>query len=301
MRNKSLCAELLNVYKSCAICPWECGCNRFGKERGRCNCGVDAVVSDYMPHFGEEKCLVGEDGSGAIFFAFCNLSCVFCQTYEMSQEGKGTQISSDELANIMIWLQEAGCHNINLVTPTHIIPSIVCAIEKAKSKGLNLPIIYNTGGYDRVETLKKLEGVVDIYLPDFKFWKRKTAKKLCGAENYPGVVKEAIKEMHRQVGDLEIDLTKGLAKRGLLIRHLVLPGLLDETEEILKFIVEEISPDTYVNIMGHYHPCGDALNFPEINRTLTKREFERALEIAKRAGLRRLDTTHWHLLDTILS
>jgi len=292
--------KFFELYRSCRVCPWECGCNRIEGETGKCRCGPEPVVNDYMPHFGEEGCLVGERGSGAIFFSYCNLSCIFCQTANISQKGEGIPVSTDKLSDIMLWLQNEGCHNINLITPTHVSPSIACAVEKARSKGLNLPVVYNSGGYDRVETLKKLEGIVDIYLPDFKFWKNETAEKLCGASNYPEKAREAIKEMHRQVGDLEIEQGAGLAKRGLLVRHLVLPGYLDETEKILKFIAEEISPNTYVNVMGHYHPCGKARSIPGINRTLTRSEFNAAIEMARKAGLKRLDTTHWHLLDALL-
>ena len=218
----------------------------------------------------------------------------------MSRRGEGITVNSDKLSGIMLWLQNEGCHNLNLITPTHVIPSIVSAVYKARKKGLRLPIIYNTGGFDRVETIKLLDGIIDIYLPDFKFWEEETAEKLCGARNYPRVARKAIKEMHRQVGNLVVDRDTSLAKKGLLVRHLVLPGFLDETEKILKFLAEEISPETFVNVMGHYHPCGEAKNIPPINRNLTRKEFNTAIELAKKAGLSRLDKTHWHLLNSIL-
>ena len=259
------------------------------------------MVSDYMPHFGEEGCLVGNNGSGAIFFAYCPLSCVFCQTADMSQEGKGSPVSTEKLAEIMLWLENEGCHNLNLITPTHVIPSILEALNHARKKGLSLPVVYNSGGYERVETLKRLEGLVDVYLPDFKFWKPKTAEKLCGARNYPEIAKLAIKEMHRQVGDLVIDPGTGLATGGLLVRHLILPGYLDETKQILQFVSREISPDTYVNLMGHYRPCRMAKSIAPINRNLTRAEFEAAVEAARAAGLYRLDKTHWHLYDLLFN
>ncbi len=296
---KALAAEFLSLYNPCRVCPWKCGVNRLAGEPGKCRCGSEAVVNDYMPHFGEEGCLVGERGSGAIFFSFCNLSCVFCQTSDISQKGEGTPVDAERLSDIMLWLQNEGCHNINLVTPTHVIPSIVSALLIAREKGLTLPIIYNSGGYDSVETLRKLRGVIDIYLPDFKFWLPETAENLCGARNYPDVARKALKEMHRQVGNLVIDEKTGLAKKGLLVRHLVLPGHLDETEKILEFVAKEISPFTYINIMGHYHPCGKARDLPPLNRNLRKREFETAIKIAEKLGLRRLDKTHWHLYDLL--
>ncbi len=289
--------DMLDIYSSCRLCPWECGVNRFAGERGRCKCGAEAIVSDYMPHFGEESCLVGERGSGAIFFAHCNLSCVFCQTANISQRGEGTPVSTEKLAEIMFWLQDHGCHNLNLITPTHVIPSIMTALAMARERGFTLPVVYNSGGYELVETLKKLKGFVDIYLPDFKFWNGETAEKLCGAGNYPEVARKAIKEMHDQVGDLKIDARTGIAVRGLLVRHLVLPGYLHETRKILEFISKEISPETHVNIMGHYRPFGDAKQIVPINRSLKRSEFRAAVETAEAVGLSRLDKTHWHLYD----
>lgn len=259
------------------------------------------VIGDYMPHFGEEACLVGKKGSGAIFFSYCNLKCVFCQTEDVSLKGEGTPVENRKLAEIMLWLQNEGCHNINLITPTHIIVSIILSLREARDNGLTVPVIYNSGGYDKVEILRELDGLIDIYLPDFKFWSPEVAEKLCGAKNYPEVGREAIKEMHRQVGDLTLDSNTGLARRGLLVRHLVLPGLLSETENIMEFLAREISPDTYVNIMGHYHPCGMARKIPPLNRTLRRSEYVKAMEFAKRAGLKRLDKTHFSLYPLVFS
>ena len=278
--------KFFELYRSCRVCPWECGCNRIEGETGKCRCGPEPVVNDYMPHFGEEGCLVGERGSGAIFFSYCNLSCIFCQTADISQRGEGTPVSTDKLSDIMLWLQNEGCHNINLITPTHVSPSIACAIEEARSKGLNLPVVYNSGGYDRVETLRKLEGIVDIYLPDFKFWKNETAEKLCGASNYPEKAREAIKEMHRQVGDLVIK--EGLAIRGLLIRHLVMPGHLEDSRAIFRFIATDVAPTTFVNVMEQYRPCYKADELPEIARRISGEEFDRALAYAHEEGLERV-------------
>ncbi len=256
-------------------------------------------MAGYEPHFGEEACLVGEKGSGAIFFSGCNLGCVFCQTYEISHEAVGTEISYEGLAEIMLELQEKGCHNLNLVTPSHQVWAILKALELAFKRGFRLPIVFNTGGYDKVETLKALEGIVDIYLADFKIWDEEIAARLLKAKDYPSVAREALKEMHRQVGDLELD-ENGLAKRGLLIRHLVLPEGLAGTEQVLRFIKEEISPNTYLNIMGHYHPAGEASGYPPLDRTLRRREFEEAVEMARKLGFSRLDKTHWALLPLIL-
>ncbi|WP_281054744.1 radical SAM protein [Thermodesulfatator indicus] len=234
-----------------------------------------------------------------MFFSGCNLACVFCQTYEISREGLGQEISSENLASIMLELSQKGCHNINLVSPSHQVYQILEGLELAWAKGLTLPVVYNTGSYDKVETLKALEGLIDIYLADFKLWSPELAAKYLGARDYPEVAKKAIKEMYRQVGDLVFD-NHGLARRGLILRHLVMPGLLGETEKILVFLKEELSTDIYLNLMGHYHPAGQAHNFSEINRTLTKKEYEEALKIAKDLGFKNLDTTHRALLELLL-
>jgi len=238
---------------------------------------------------------VGERGSGAIFFSGCNLACVFCQTYEISHERVGEEISPERLAEVMLELETQGCHNLNLVSPSHQVKQILEGLEKAILQGFGLPVVYNTGSYDREETLKALDGIVDIYLADFKVWDPKVAARYLGAADYPEVARQAIKEMHRQVGDLELD-ERGLAKKGLILRHLVLPGGLAGTREIFTFVREEISLNTYINLMGHYHPAGEAHKYPPLDRPLRKEEFEEALRIVKSLGFKRLDRTHWPLL-----
>ena len=273
---------------SCDLCPHECGVNRLAGEKGFCRVAGEAVVSSYGPHFGEERPLVGYGGSGTIFFTYCNMACVYCQNWEISHLGLGEETGAEELSRMMLALQARGCHNINLVTPTHQVAFIVEALVLAVEKGLKIPIVYNCGGYEKVETLRLLEGIVDIYMPDFKYWDEKIALKLSKVPRYPQVARAAIKEMHRQVGDLELD-EEFIAKRGLIIRHLVLPGGLSGTEEILNWIAQELSPHTYVNIMDQYYPCGDAWKYPPLDRRITKEEYERALLAAKKAGLKRLD------------
>ena len=274
------------MLSACNLCPRACGVDRTRDERGFCNGGVLARVSSFGPHFGEESPLVGRRGSGTIFFAGCNLRCCFCQNYDISHLGEGRDVTIDELAAMMLRLQEGGCHNINFVTPTHFVPQVLEAVMAAASKGLKLPIVYNCGGYETVETLRTVDGLIDIYMPDFKFWDEASSQTYCDAPDYPEVCKRAVREMHRQVGDLLIK--NGLAKRGLLVRHLVMPGKLRETEEIMKFLAEEISVDTFVNVMDQYRPCYHAERFPEIGRRLTGDEFGQALELAARAGLRRV-------------
>lgn len=271
----------------CRLCPHECGAERLKGERGFCKVGPKPVVASYGPHFGEERPLVGSGGSGTIFFTYCNMACVYCQNWEISHLGEGEEITVEDLAKIMLILQVWGCHNINLVTPTHQVPFIVHAIKIAAEKGLSLPIVYNCGGYESVETLRLLEGIIDIYMPDIKYMDEKVALKLSKVKRYPQVVKEAVKEMHRQVGDLVIE--NGIAKRGLIIRHLVLPGDLSQTEEVIKFVAEEISRNTYFNLMDQYRPCGEAWKYPPLDRMIKKEEWNRALELAKKYGLERLD------------
>jgi putative pyruvate formate lyase activating enzyme len=284
----------------CLLCPHRCGVDRLHGELGVCGTGARAVVNDTMPHFGEEAPLVGSRGSGAIFFSHCVLACTFCQTYEISQHGEGTPVSSQRLAELMLLLQEDGCHNLNLITPTHVIPQILQAVYLAADQGFTLPLVYNTGGYDSLEGLRLLEGVIDIYLPDFKYWQPETAKNLCGAADYPEIAKGAIKEMHRQVGDLLLDDDQ-LAVRGVLARHLVLPGYLAETREIIRFLAEEISPHTYLNLMGHFRPCWLAKSYPPLNRTLYGSEYRTARRWAIEAGLTRLDQTHQHLYQHLFA
>ncbi|MFC1933345.1 radical SAM protein [Chloroflexota bacterium] len=252
------------------------------------------MVSSYGPHFGEEAPLVGQHGSGTIFFTYCNLRCVFCQNYTISQSGDGNKIDKEELVRIMLSLQARGCHNINLVSPTHVVPYILDALELAASMGLHLPLVYNSGGYDSVETLELLDGIIDIYMPDMKYSDEETAEQLSGIKDYPKVNRAAIKEMHRQVGDLQIDKER-IAQRGLLVRHLVLPNRLAGTEEIVRFLAQAVSDNTYLNIMAQYHPCHKASDIPNLSRSLLRKEFQEAIDLAHRQGLDRLDKYEFSL------
>ena len=272
----------------CRVCPRSCGVNRNQGEHGVCGTGVKAMVSSYNAHFGEEDPLVGRHGSGTIFFTNCNLLCLFCQNYDISHQRAGREVGPDILAGLMINLAEQGCHNINFVTPSHVVPQILEALPIAVRAGLSRPLVYNSGGYDAVETLKLLDGVVDIYMPDFKFWDNGAAKKYCGVDDYRERAVEAVKEMHRQVGDLILD-DDGVAVRGLLVRHLVMPEGLAGTGEVTGFLAREISPDTYINVMGQYRPCGRAHEYPELSNPLSGAELRAAKETARLQGLRRLD------------
>jgi putative pyruvate formate lyase activating enzyme len=245
-------------------------------------------VSNWFAHHGEEDCLRGTRGSGTIFFSHCNLRCIFCQNYDISWLGEGRPVGADELADMMLQLQARGCHNINLVTPSHVVAQILEAVDLAAQQGLRLPIVYNTGAYDSLESLRLLDGVVDIYMPDFKFWEPAVGRQMAKAPDYGEVTCRAIKEMHRQVGYLMID-SNGLARRGLLVRHLVMPGGLAGTREVMRFLAREISTDTYVNIMPQYRPEGRALSHPEIDRTITMAEWREAIATAREEGLCRLD------------
>ncbi len=276
------------MLEKCRLCPRNCGVNRLAGESGECHTTSRAVVSSYGSHFGEEAPLVGRHGSGTIFFTHCNLRCLFCQNYTISQLGEGTVTDSKGLAGIMLSLQASGSHNINLVSPTHVIPHILDALELAAGEGLGLPLVYNSGGYDSVRTLELLDGIVDIYMPDMKYSSAGTAERLSGVKNYPGVNRAAVREMHRQVGDLQID-EQGIARRGLLVRHLVLPNRLAGTEEVVRFLAQEISPDTYLNVMAQYHPCHKAFDVPEIARPVSRQEFSEAVDLARRQGLHRMD------------
>ena len=276
----------------CRVCPRQCKVDRLADEKGVCRTGAKAVISSYAPHFGEESPLVGSGGSGTIFLTHCNLLCVFCQNYEISRLGQGVETDEGQLASMMVSLQRQGCHNINFVTPSHVVPQIIAALPKAINKGLTVPLVYNSSGYDEVETLQLLHGIFDIYMPDFKFWTRDSAKRFAKAPDYPEVARKAILEMHRQVGDLVLD-KEGVATRGLLVRHLVMPGGLDETREIVRFLAREVSVDTYVNIMDQYRPCGRAHQYSPIDRRLTNDEFQEALKLAGEAGLQRLDEKDW--------
>ena len=272
----------------CTLCPRKCRVDRTCGEKGVCKTGQKAVVASFSPHFGEEAPLVGTHGSGTIFFSRCNMLCRFCQNYEISHLGEGTEVTSDQLAYIMLELQRQGCHNINLVTPSHVIPQILLALEDAIPRGLRLPLVYNTGGYDAPEALELLSGVVDIYMPDFKFVRPEAAEMAGVPSDYSEVAQRAIVEMHRQVGDLEVDDT-GLARRGLLVRHLVLPQGLADTGETMAFVAEKISRRTYVNIMSQYRPCGIIDRTGPLGRAVTSAEYHDALAIARKAGLVRLD------------
>ncbi len=274
----------------CRVCPWNCEIDRLADKTKVCRTGRYARVGSYFPHFGEEDCLRGWNGSGTIFFSWCNLRCVFCQNFDLSQQGEGREVRPEALAEMMLALQARGCHNINFVTPEHVVPQILEALPLAIRGGLRLPIVYNTSAYDSLESVRLLEGIVDIYMPDFKFWDPDLAKRYVKARDYPEAVRAAIKEMHRQVGPLVFDRI-GLAKRGLLVRHLVMPGGTGGTEAIMRFLASEISPDTYVNIMAQYYPAGrvDAENYPEINRMVAPREYQDSIRMAYEAGLSRLD------------
>lgn len=277
-----------SLLRNCRVCPRHCGVDRLNGELGKCRTPGEVMVSSYGPHFGEESPLVGKNGSGTIFFTNCNLRCVFCQNYSISQLGEGDKVSKEELACMMLSLQDKGCHNINLVSPTHVVPQILEAFEMAVKSGLQLPLVYNSGGYDSIETLRLLDGIVDIYMPDMKYSDEKNAEKLSGVENYPSINRAAVKEMHRQVGDLQIN-EDGIAQRGLLVRHLVLPHGLAGTKEVVNFLANEVSPDTYVNIMAQYHPCHKASQFPSLSRRISAGEFQEAVTLARQAGLCRLD------------
>ena len=268
---------------SCAICPRRCGVNRLEGEVGFCGVGAEALFASAGPHFGEEDVLVGRGGSGTIFFAGCNLGCIFCQNYEISHGRDGRPIDPDHLASVMIRLQGRGCCNINFVTPTHVTPQMMLAILRARDIGLRVPIVYNCGGYESLDTLRTLDGFVDIYMPDAKYADGAAAR-LSDAPDYPDVMFAALREMHRQVGDLEI--RNGVATRGLLVRHLVLPNGLAGSRAILDFLAGSISPRTYVNVMAQYRPCYRASECPEIDRPPTRQEFAEAHAHAARLGLR---------------
>jgi putative pyruvate formate lyase activating enzyme len=277
-----------DILSQCRLCPRNCRVDRHHGELGVCRTGDQPVVSSYSPHFGEEDPLVGRRGSGTIFFTHCNLYCLFCQNYDISHEGQGEEVSLEDLAAMMLILQKQGCHNINFVTPSHQVYQILAALPLAIAGGLNVPLVYNCGGYEALETLRLLDGIIDIYMPDFKFWDPEVARDLCQAEDYPEIARQALKEMHRQVGDLEMD-EEGVARRGLLVRHLVLPDNLAGTRECMEFLAREISPRTYVNVMGQYRPCGRAGEHPVLRQYLTGLEHEQAQQQARDAGLTRLD------------
>lgn len=278
------------LLEDCRVCPRDCGVNRLADKTAACKSGRYAMVSSHFPHFGEEDCLRGWRGSGTIFFSMCNLRCVFCQNYDISQAHKSPEATPVQLAEMMLELQAVGCHNINFVTPEHVVPQVMESLVIAVEAGLRLPIVYNTSAYDSMESLRMLEGVVDIYMPDFKLWDERLSLRFLLAKDYPEAARRAIKEMHRQVGPLTFD-EEGLAKRGVLVRHLVMPGEIAGTREIMRFLAEEVSPDTYINVMDQYRPAGrvTAEKFEEINRPTSPVEYREALQIAAEVGLDRLD------------
>ena len=281
------------MLESCRLCPRECGAARLRGEKGFCHASRDVEVSSHHPHFGEERSLVGRGGSGTVFLANCNLRCVFCINWEVSQGGQGWRKTLDDLADMMLDLQRRGCHNVNVVTPTHYSAHVVRALDLAARRGLRLPVVYNTCGWERLEVLKQLDGVVDIYLPDFKYWDgKKAAKYSSGAETYPEVTRDGILEMHRQVG-VARPAADGLMYRGLMIRHLVMPNDVGGTREILAWIAASLPKDTYVNVMSQYRPVYRASEFPEIARPLTRAEYEDAVACARRLGLTNLDIQGW--------
>jgi len=272
--------------RDCTLCPRRCRVDRTAGETGFCGTGTSAVVASYGPHFGEEPPLVGRYGSGTIFFCGCNLGCIFCQNYDISHLRRGQEVSSEELAGMMLSLQKGGRHNINFVTPTHVVPQILDALVVARSRGLTIPLVYNCGGYESVETLELLDGVIEIYMPDAKYSDNAVGRALCNVPDYWDVCRAALKEMHRQVGDLQID-SRGVATRGLLVRHLVLPEGLAGTPEVMRFLADEISENTYVNIMEQYRPCYRADEDARLRRRITVEEFADALDEARRHGLHR--------------
>jgi putative pyruvate formate lyase activating enzyme len=271
---------------ACRVCPRECGVNRLKDDKlGFCRSGLNPVISSVSPHHGEEPPLSGTKGSGTIFFTNCNLRCIYCQNYPISQMGNGVERTTGELACQMLWLQEQGCHNLNLVTPTHFVPQILKALGIARERGFRLPIVYNTSGYESLETLRLLDGMVDIYLPDMRYNDNIVALKYSVAPHYVEINRAAIKEMYRQVGNLSVD-EKGIASRGLIIRHLVLPGGLSGTEGVMKFLAEEISRDVYISLMSQYFPAYKTGEFPEINRRINEQEYDEAYDAKMKYGLK---------------
>ena len=281
-------AEAWDSLQACILCPRECRVDRLAGEVGACRIGARAIVWSYHAHFGEEAPLVGRHGSGTIFFSGCNLNCQYCQNHDISQSIEGASVEPESLAGMMLALQADGCHNINLVSPSHVVAQFLAGLFVAVQGGLRLPIVYNTGGYDSVETLRLLDGIVDIYMPDMKYADEEVARTYSKVHNYPQANRVAVKEMYRQVGDLMMDV-RGIAQRGLLVRHLVLPNDLAGTAQIAQFLAKEISPDTYVNVMDQYRPCYRASAFPELNRRITNDEHRAAVLAVTAAGLHRLD------------
>jgi len=274
----------------CLLCPRNCGVDRLSGRTAACKTGRLARVSSYFAHLGEEDCLRGWKGSGTIFFSLCNLRCVFCQNFEISQAGQGQLASPQRLAEMMLELQAMGCHNLNFVTPEHVVPQILEALPLAVEAGLRLPLVYNTSAYDSLDSLQLMDGIIDVYMPDFKIWDEQFSLRYLKARDYPAAARRAILEMHRQVGELKLD-EYGLAKRGVLLRHLVMPGEIAGTEAIMRFVAEQVSPNSYVNVMGQYYPAGkvDENKYSEVNRRTTRLELQQALQAARQAGLWRFD------------
>ncbi len=282
-------SDLWSIYEACRCCPRQCGVNRLKGETGACSSTDRLKVHSAGPHFGEERPLVGRSGSGTIFFSNCNLLCCFCQNWEINHRGDGSYVTHEALADMMLQLQKRGCHNINLVTPTHVVPNIVKALRIAASRGLHLPLVYNTSAYDSIEVIKMLDGVVDIYLPDFKYQDGTAASRYSsGAHDYPEIAASVIGEMHRQAGVLQVN-GAGIALRGLMIRHLVMPENIAGTDVFVRWVAKELSPSTYVNIMAQYHPAHKAYDYPELSRRITDTEYQQAMRWALNAGLLNLD------------
>ncbi len=274
--------------ESCEMCSLRCGANRREGQLGKCRTSEKARLSSYGPHMGEESVLRGTKGSGTVFFGGCSMRCQYCQNYDISQTRVGDEIEAEDLADIMLELQDYGCHNINFVTPDHVVPQIMLAVLVAAKKGLEIPLVWNSGGFDSIESLRLLDRIIDIYMPDMKYSDARTARRYSRVENYPETNREAVREMHRQVGDLVLN-EEGTAQRGLLVRHLVLPHGLAGTEETMRFLAEEISTETYVNIMGQYRPTFQAHLFASLNRPVTPEEYKEAVEMARQAGITRLE------------
>lgn len=282
---KSRVEKLWDKLTSCDLCGNQCNINRFEK-KGSCNAGFRMEVSSSFPHYGEERVLVGRGGSGTIFLSNCTCKCVYCQNWTISQSGEGKEASEEEVAITMLFLQKIGCHNINWVSPTHYTPQLVKSLMIAKEGGLKIPIVYNTGGYDSEDTIKLLDGIVDIYMPDIKYGSNENGLKYSKVNDYWDVSRKAVKEMHTQVGDLKIN-NYGIAERGLLIRHLVLPNDIAESEKVLEFIANRLSTDSYVNIMDQYRPCFNASEYEELSRPITRREYIKLIDKAEVLGLHR--------------
>ena len=281
-------AAAWEILRDCTLCPWHCHVDRLAGSRGVCRTGQLPVVSSYGPHFGEERPLVGRHGSGTIFLTGCNLKCVFCQNFDISHHGEGREVTVEQLGKMMVALWRQGCHNLNFVTPTHQVAQILAALPVAIEQGVNLPLVYNCGGYEEPATLRLLDGIFDIYMPDFKYGDSDIALRLSGAPHYVETAKAALAEMHRQVGNLSIDAA-GIAVRGLLVRHLVLPEGLAGTRRVMQFIARELSPDTYINLMDQYQPCYRAAEHPPLHRRITRVEFDEAVAMAQEEGLHRLN------------